>query len=59
MKKQRIISQKQRDKISDYKLLCSSCHKKYDMTPETKAKIIKNLIWNTNTQTKKQESKKF
>jgi len=25
--------------------LCSSCHKKYDMTEEKRLKVLKNLIW--------------
>lgn len=31
--------------LDNYIPLCASCHRKYDMTEETKRKIIKNLIY--------------
>ncbi len=31
--------------LDNYIPLCASCHRKYDMTPETKRKIMRNLRW--------------
>ena len=38
-------------KRENFKMLCASCHRKYDMTKKTKSKIIKNLKsqWKKNT----------
>ena len=33
-------------KRKNFRRLCRSCHHRYDMTPETRDKAIKNLIWN-------------
>lgn len=32
--------------IGDWIRLCTSCHRKYDMTPEKKIKAMENLSWN-------------
>lgn len=37
------VSGEYRREVDDYIQLCPSCHRKRDMTPELKAKIIKNL----------------
>lgn len=43
----------------DFKRLCRSCHRKYDLTPDKKEKAIKNLYWNTKTIRTTQDGKQY
>lgn len=42
----KIKGKKYERKRENFKKLCTSCHRKYDMTQEQKKLAIKNLIWN-------------
>lgn len=40
-----IHGKKYERKRKNFKRLCRSCHRRYDLTPEKREQAIKNLIW--------------